>query len=77
MKESIQVIEIMDELKNAAVSGFKSKHDDAIDTISMLSVMNPWKPSEEIQYEMSVSGGSSMWIELDDEASNSRNSLIF
>jgi predicted phage terminase large subunit-like protein len=78
MKESIQVVEIMDELKNAAVSGFKSKHNDAIDTISMLSVMNPWKPSEETSYALNVaSNGSSMWVELDDEEGSHKNSLVF
>ena len=44
---SVQVAEAMNEIRNAAVSGFKSKHDDFIDTVSMLSVMNPWKPSEQ------------------------------
>ena len=46
-EHSPQVVEAIDEIRNAAVSGFKAKHDDFIDTVSMLSVMNPWKPSEE------------------------------
>ncbi len=36
--------EMKDELDRATVSGFKSRHDDAIDTVSMLANMNPWKP---------------------------------
>lgn len=39
--------EAMDELTLASVSGFKSKHDDFIDTISMLSLLHTWRPSEE------------------------------
>ena len=37
--------EAMDELRLAALSGFRSKHDDFIDTISMLSSLNVWRPS--------------------------------
>lgn len=45
LKKSKEMIEIMDELKNASITGFKSKHDDAIDTISMLSVLQVFKPT--------------------------------
>ena len=45
LKETAPVREFIDELSLAAKAGFKSKHDDAIDTISMLSVMNTWQPS--------------------------------
>jgi len=37
--------EMKNELERASVSGFKSRHDDAIDTVSMLSEMKPWKPN--------------------------------
>ena len=39
--------EAMNELSLVSVSGFRSKHDDFCDTISMLSALTPWKPSEE------------------------------
>ncbi len=38
--------EAMNELDRATGSGFKSKHDDFIDTVSMLSEMEPWKPAK-------------------------------
>ena len=41
-----RMMEFMDELKLATPSGFRSKHDDCIDTISMLSAMNIWNPSK-------------------------------
>lgn len=40
------LIEMVDELTFVSKDGFKSAHDDAADTISMLSVMDAWKPSE-------------------------------
>jgi predicted phage terminase large subunit-like protein len=50
------VIEMEDELVSASKEGFKSKHDDVIDTISMLSVLKPWKPSEEPRMTKDDSG---------------------
>ena len=37
----------MNELSLVSVSGFKSKHDDFADTISMLASMHAWRPSED------------------------------
>jgi predicted phage terminase large subunit-like protein len=39
--------EAINELSLVSLSGFRSKHDDFADTISMLSSLTPWKPSEE------------------------------
>jgi len=39
--------ECMNELTLVSPSGFRSAHDDFGDTISMLSALTPWKPSEE------------------------------
>lgn len=36
--------EAINEMERATVSGFKSRHDDFIDTVSMLAEMKPWKP---------------------------------
>jgi predicted phage terminase large subunit-like protein len=44
MRAEAPMIEAMDELSKAAKSKFKSKHDDFIDTISMLASMKAWKP---------------------------------
>jgi predicted phage terminase large subunit-like protein len=46
-KSSPEMQEMVSELSLASPGGFKSKHDDFIDTISMLSSMKAWKPSEE------------------------------
>lgn len=56
--------EAITELSLASMGGFKSKHDDFIDTISMLSSLTPWKPTEEATLHKGEDGG--MW-ELDVE----------
>lgn len=57
MSEEIQ--EALNELEKITAAGFKSKHDDFCDTISMLSKLKPWKPSEE--GELTSSDSQGMW----------------
>jgi phage terminase large subunit-like protein len=40
------MMEAMDELRLLAIGQIKSKHDDFLDTISMLGVLTAWKPSQ-------------------------------
>lgn len=61
------LVEILLELRQAAVGGFKSKHDDAIDTISMLAAFKTFKPSEEVMK------GSGIWG--DDDPVDNQSSL--
>ena len=64
-KNSPELAEAITELSLVTPGGFKSKHDDFIDTISMLSSMNPWKPSEEAPITIGENG---MWeLDVDDE----------
>ena len=59
-KTTPELAEAMTELSLVTPAGFKSKHDDFADTISMLSSLTPWKPSEEAPMtESSTQGG--MW----------------
>jgi predicted phage terminase large subunit-like protein len=46
LRDSPMLVEMYDELSLASPGGFKSKHDDFIDTISMLSALTPWKPTQ-------------------------------
>lgn len=72
MKTTPELIEFMNELSLAAVSGFKSKHDDCIDTVSMLSSLKTWRPTEEaILVQDSHSG---MWEMEDHETGGDRMS---
>lgn len=50
LRDSHELTELLSELSLATLKGFKSKHDDQIDTISMLAELNAWRPSE-VAYE--------------------------
>lgn len=68
MKHTPPVEEAMQELRLASAGAFKSKHDDFIDTVSMLSALTPWKPSEESLMEQN---DDSLWaIEDEDDVSS-------
>lgn len=45
MKMTKIIGELLQEVTLATRKGFKTKHDDIIDTISMLMYLKPWKPS--------------------------------
>lgn len=66
LKNTAPMLQCMDELSLVSRKGFKSKHDDFSDTISMLTVMRPWAPSYEIEM---VQDDSGIWIsqEITDE----------
>jgi hypothetical protein len=57
-KTSPEMAEFMNEMSLVTPGGFKSKHDDFADTVSMLSSLRPWKPTEEAELR-DTSGG--MW----------------
>jgi len=59
-KNEAPMKEAVTELSLVSVGGFKSKNDDFADTISMLPLMNAWKPSEEAPVSQSPSEGG-MW----------------
>mgnify|MGYP000181433300 FL=1 len=70
-KSEPTLAEGLNELSLVSVSGFKSKQDDFIDTVSMLSSMKAWKPSEETTL-VSHSGHSNMWDIEEDVVENPR-----
>lgn len=73
-KNEAPIQEALNELSLVSVSGFKSKHDDFIDTISMLSSLTPWKPSEETPMRQDESG---MWdIDVENYSADRISSYI-
>jgi predicted phage terminase large subunit-like protein len=67
LKEEGPMLECMNELKLIAAGGIKSKHDDFIDTISMLASLQTWRPSGEQPMKKDESG---VWdMEEEDDAS--------
>lgn len=61
--------EMLNELSLVTRRGFLSKHDDVLDCISMLSVMNAWKPSAEVPMVKNTS--SNIWEEEGDTTNRS------
>ena len=75
-KTSPEVAEFMNELGLVTPGGFKSKHEDCIDTVSQLASLTPWKPSEEAPMQES-SSGNGMWdIDVDDGPADRMASYI-
>jgi len=54
------MVECINELSLISIGGIRSKHDDFLDTISMLAAFTPWKPSEEAPMILDTKGGG-MW----------------
>lgn len=75
-KTEVPMAECMNELGLASVSGFRSKNDDFIDTISMLSSLTPWKPSEEAPLHESNKQGGLWEIDVEDTSNNRMSSYI-
>lgn len=74
LRNSPPILEMMNELTLIAKGGFKSKHDDAVDTISMLSLMNAWKPSSATEFQYNDQTG--FWEDVEEDSSNSLDSYI-
>ena len=68
-KNSPELAEAMDELTLVSPKGMKSKHDDFIDTISMLASLTVWKPSEESS--LKHVDGSDIWEHEEDHSAES------
>ena len=56
MKATPIIGEFIQEIQLATVKGLKSKHDDCLDTVSMLMYLTPWKPSEDAPVSQSEDG---------------------
>lgn len=68
MKESLIMSEAMNELQLVSLGGMKSKHDDFLDTISMLANLTPWRPGNEAP--MKKDSDTSIWeMEMDETMS--------
>jgi predicted phage terminase large subunit-like protein len=68
MRQTRAVAEAIDELSLASPSGFRSKHDDFIDTISQLASLTTWRPSEDAP--MSANSGGIWEADYHEEYDN-------
>lgn len=74
MRNDPPMVEGMNELTLVAKGGFKSKHDDFIDTISMLSMMDTWRPSTSMDFQYNDKSG--LWEDVEDDSPSSIGSYI-
>lgn len=75
-KMDIVLLEAVDELTLVSSSGFRSKHDDFIDTISMLGLMQTWRPSVEADAGYRDESGIWGWEEPDEGPSSLSNYVV-
>jgi len=75
-KSEATIAEAINELSLVSVGGFKSKHDDFIDTISMLGSLTPWKPSEEAPVVESKEGNGMWDVDIEDNTVDRMASYI-
>ena len=52
LQDDSRMVEAIEEITLVSPSGFLSRHDDFLDTISMLSKMNLWKPNVETKIQL-------------------------
>ncbi len=56
MQGTPEMEEILIEIKQAAVGGFRSVHDDVLDNVSMLPLLGAWTPSQGVNYVVNKDG---------------------
>lgn len=67
--------ELLHELEFVTINGIKSKHDDALDCVSMLGCLSPWKPSDNAPVERDAE--NDIWYtEPTDNIKDARSSYI-
>jgi len=75
-KTDPRIVEFINELSLASLGGFKSKHDDCIDTASQLSKLQPWKQSEEEPLLESVNQKGMWLIYVEEDVADRMSSYI-
>ena len=71
LEDDPRILEFMEELLLSSPSGFRSKHDDCIDTVSMLSKMSLWKPNTQVTPKVEANNVYKLRYFMEDETSGS------
>ena len=74
LKKDAMVSELISELSLVTKGGFKSRHDDMLDGVSLLTMMETWRPS--VGSDMEYNKSSGMWEEPDDDRGSFYDSYI-
>jgi len=77
LKGSPFMDELLEEIKFATGDGFKSKHDDVADTLSMLLDMDAYKPSQEFSVEHTADEKGNFVMFHDEDDDIFKNSTVF
>ena len=72
LMEDSRIREFIEEITLVSPSGFLSRHDDCLDTISMLSKMNLWKPSTPTTFRVDENNIYSIREYVDNSTEESR-----
>lgn len=73
-KYTIVLKELLLELSQATIGGFRSKHDDGLDTISQLAMMTIWLPNQENQWSK---GDKGIWeVQHSESTSTLKNYIV-
>lgn len=75
-KYDFEMIEAVEELSLVSASGFRSKHDDFLDTISMLGMMDTWKPMGEAESKYNDDGNIWGFVEEQEEYSSLQSYIV-
>ena len=76
MKNNPILQEGIGELGLVSTSGFRSKNDDFLDTISMLAALTPWRPSEETLINSPGTEGSVWELDVEQDSTDRMASYI-
>lgn len=77
MKETPLIVELLEEVRYATGEGFKSKHDDVCDTLSMLLDIDAYKPSAHVADEYISNESGTYGFFNNDDSDVYKNSTIF
>jgi predicted phage terminase large subunit-like protein len=79
MKDSVYLAEMLEELKYATKEGFKSSNDDVVDTLSMITELDPILPSTEVNttYTENENGTYAVFPDSDNDFGDNINSTVF
>lgn len=77
LREDPLIVELLEELRFATGEGFKSKHDDVADILSMLLEMDPFAPSAEAKPEYTENEAGTFAFYDDEDQDVYNNSTIF
>lgn len=77
LKETPDMVEMLNELRYITYEGISSKHDDCLDGISMIASMDVILPSDSVGLMTPSSSGSMYYDFGDEEEENTRGSTVF